>query len=224
VDVVFHCGLLALSRLELDNRIAALAQEKAPGTSWTPDKEMTGMLIRSELVRRWPDMIVQAYSGAAPVAVLRAEAVSRDIYIALFAGQPTKVTVQEPFSGMRFGVEPKTGGVPNQYEVNARDIAGQDIGTNKVAIPFRNATTRTINLNSFSTNCQNAGAGAKNSRQVALNLEQRPYVQEFLSNVAEQEGSEDLPQADTVPLRNNRVMNLSSLKSLAEQISKTGGV
>src|SRR5262249_15575465 len=106
VDIVFSCQLLALARKALDKRLEDLADSNVAGSTWTADKEMTGMLIGCELVRRWPDMIVQAYGGSTPVAVMRAETLSRDIYIALFAGQPTKVTIQEPFNGVRFGVEP----------------------------------------------------------------------------------------------------------------------
>ncbi|MEZ6060144.1 MAG: hypothetical protein R3C19_07280 [Planctomycetaceae bacterium] len=73
---------------------------------------MTGILIRSELTRRWPKMIVRAFSSTAAgvddpstVPVLRAEPISRDIFIALFDGQPRRIHIREPFEGVRFGVE-----------------------------------------------------------------------------------------------------------------------
>ena len=65
-----------------------------PDVNPAPD-QMTGLLIRSELVRRWPKMIVRAFDYSNPqadaesnVPVLRAEPVSRDVFIALFAGVP----------------------------------------------------------------------------------------------------------------------------------------
>ena len=233
VDFVFACGMLASSRNTIDGWLQDLAKSLVSGTGWTPDQPLTGMLIRSDLVRRWPNMIVQAFTGpnmSTAVPVLRAEAISRDIFIAIFAGQPTKVSIQEPFSGVRFGVEPtsqKPAPLNLPYQVDARNPAGQTIPLNnlmfkRVDIPFRDLTMRTLNLPGIAANSKNAGAGSEDSpRQIALNLEQRPYVQEFKLGQDEQLGSTDLPAGDTMKLPRGRSMDLTSLKSRAEQNSKT---
>ena len=110
--VDFHYSLTTL-------QLIRAAVDPAPGG-------MTGILIRSELTRRWPKMIVRAFSSAGgrrgrrvDDPVLRAEAISRDIFIALFAGQPKRIHIREPFEGVRFGVESKPNG--DGYEVDQRD-------------------------------------------------------------------------------------------------------
>jgi hypothetical protein len=66
--------------------------------------------------------------------VLRREPISKDLLIALFAGEPTLVTVSEPFKGMRFGVEPKVG-VPNAY--TACNRASDGSGNARVDVPMK---------------------------------------------------------------------------------------
>jgi hypothetical protein len=217
VDFVFSYSLLQMCRVAVDNALTDLAKAQAPGTSWTGGTTMTGMLIRSELARRWPDMIVRAYStvNVAPenitkpdVAVLRAEPISKDVYIALFAGQPEMVHVREPNVGTRYGVEPvnvQQGGPP--YRVDARPVNG-DTPENApdINITFRTPSLRTINLEALATN---ANSAENSPRQVALNLEQLPYVQEFKHNREESRGSKD---PSTLPgmmmFRRGRVMSL----------------
>jgi hypothetical protein len=104
VDSIYSAAMIQLIRATLDAGLAAMA-----GTNWDASHGVTGMLIRSDLVRRWPDVIVRAYTGAdensAPVGVLRAEPISSGIYIALFAGTPGMVELREPHVGVRFGLE-----------------------------------------------------------------------------------------------------------------------
>ncbi len=59
VDMVFSTGVLALVRQTIDTDLKDLA-----GVGWDASKPLTGMLIRSELVRRWPDMAVTAYTAS----------------------------------------------------------------------------------------------------------------------------------------------------------------
>src|SRR5262249_16955419 len=79
VDATFTYPLLQASRAYLDTGLEQLAQASlaeaatavlpdppkdfSSGASWRAAKDpMTGMLIRSELTRRWPDMIVEGFS------------------------------------------------------------------------------------------------------------------------------------------------------------------
>lgn len=215
VELVFTCTLMKMARAKLDEEIKKAADAQV-ATSWTPNSPMTGMLVRSELVRRWPDMVVEAFKGNGRVPVMRAEAVSRDIYIALFAGVPDKVTVAEPFSGLRFGVEPTQAANPpasQPYQVDKKGMNAQPAG-GRITVPFRDsATKRVINVGSFASL---GAAGAENSgRQVAINLEQKAYRQQFITAPDnEPTGSEDLPAGDTITLHDgHRVLNLSSLRT-----------
>lgn len=224
VDAVFSYTMLAMVREALDNDIAALAASLVPGASWNPGKGLSGMLIRSELVRRWPNLVVRAYGsvvddsadGAPAMPVLRAESISKDIYIAVFAGVPSMVHVREPNVGVRFGVEPVQGG---GFQVDKRDANGNNIA-GKVSISLRNAATRTVNVQILAQATGNA------SRMVALHLEQRPYVQEFKNNKPESRGSLPLStyqQADgtfRIPSRRpGRLMQIDALQDRAVQLA-----
>jgi hypothetical protein len=170
---------------------------------------MTGILIRSELTRRWPKMIVRAFPSAAAgvddestIPVLRAEAISRDIFIALFAGQPTRIHIREPFEGVRFGVESKPNG---GYEVDQRTPSG-DVLNDDEPITLRSQTLRTLDVLALRTQLNARGMG--DPRGVALHLEQRPFVQIFLDSVPEPAGSVPPPQNMQVPLRNGKLFTL----------------
>jgi len=179
---------------------------------------MTGLLIRSELTRRWPKMLVRAFktaiagvdddettNPAASIPVLRAEPISRDIFIALFAGQPKRVHIREPFEGVRFGVESKAGG---GYEVDQRDKHGNQIPNANQNVMFRQASRRTLNIKTLRDDLANRDVSLGDSRGVAIHLEQRPFVQVFLDSVAETEGSIPAPPNLMVPLRNGKLFSL----------------
>jgi hypothetical protein len=161
--------------------------------------QMTGLLIRSELVRRWPTMIVRAFDYLSPqadaesnVPVLRAEPVSRDIFIALFAGVPVRVHLREPFDGVRYGVEFDG----QQYTVDRRNPNGTP-GSGQLEVGFHDDDRRTLDIGALS-------AEVGDSREVALHLEQRPYVQVFTQSTAEAQGSTPPPPSRLVALRNGR--------------------
>jgi hypothetical protein len=170
---------------------------------------MTGILIRSELTRRWPKMIVRAFSSAvagvddeSTIPVLRAEAISRDIFIALFAGQPKRIHIREPFEGVRFGVESKPNG---GYEVDQRTVNG-DVLNGDETITLRSQALRTIDVLALRNQLNLRGMG--DPRGVALHLEQRPFVQIFLDSVPEPAGSVPPPQNMQVALRHGKLFTL----------------
>jgi hypothetical protein len=177
---------------------------------------MTGLLIRSELTRRWPKMIVRAFDSLnvgvdatdSPAGrVLRAEAISRDVFIALFAGQPKRVHIREPFDGVRYGVEVGQNG----YEVDHVKSDG-NIGSGDVAVPWRNQAFRTINVEGLRNNITALDAAGDppmgNARGVGMHLEQRPFVQIFLDTVAEAKGSVVPPPNNQVALHNGKLFTL----------------
>lgn len=173
---------------------------------------ITGMLIRSELVRRWPDLEVLGYrvnvftgANGRParsdrVRLLRRDILAKDLMIVLFAGTPVRVEVKEPPTAIRFGVEPnqaKTG-----YEVNLRAVDGKRIGSTTVPITPRwgSSTPRIIQPQQIADQISTLWGNHQprrpkaGSRDVALNLEQLPYVQVF-SGGDEDKGSQIRPKA-----------------------------
>jgi hypothetical protein len=166
--------------------------------------------------------------------VLRAEPISRDVFIAVFAGQPELVHLREPHVGVRFGVEPQDPDAATvQYQVDKRTKTGENApagGT--IAVPLRAPTSeRVLDVDLFANAVgQHLGGPAnKASRFVALHLEQRPYVQSFTLTVEEARGSEALPigadgkYAATTPLRNGRTMRMRNLIARQQQQSDLQG-
>ena len=75
----------------------------APGAAGA-DPAMTGFLLRSALVSGWPQLEVRAYRSSVKLPLLRLERLSTAILIALFAGVPNRVELEEPHHGMQLGV------------------------------------------------------------------------------------------------------------------------
>ena len=129
VEFTYGASLMTLIRTALDGDLADIAAADVPGATWSlvPGEFITGMLMRSQVTRRWPDLRVVASADSTPVPILRSEAISRDIHIALFAGRPTTVEIREPYVGARFGVELKdAGSATEHFEVDARNSDGSD--------------------------------------------------------------------------------------------------
>lgn len=192
--VDFHYSLTTL-------QLIRKAVDPAPGG-------MTGILIRSELVRRWPKMDVRAFPTAAAavdaptaIKVLRAEAISRDLFIALFEGQPKRIHIREPFEGVRFGVEP---GATGGYVVDQRLSSGEVLNSER-PVPMRSNALRTVDVWGFRAGL---AADMNDARGVGLHLEQRPFVQIFLDSVPESQGSVAPPPNLQVPLRNGALFTL----------------
>jgi hypothetical protein len=205
VDLTFKYTILRMARERLDEDLKKLA----PG--WTPAQGLTGMLIRSELVRRWPDMVV----AAPPLTVLRAEPISKDVFIAVFAGRPTLVTVKEPNVGIRYGVEPRNlQSQQGPYKVDRRNADGVVNPASDLNLTF--STKRVIDIAAMTGD---PGVGAS-PRMVALHLEQRPYMQEFKETRPESRGSEVAPP--TLTLRKGLVA-LTSLHARATSLAALEG-
>lgn len=249
VDSVFSAALLAMVRQRIDNQLVKEAQKKVPGSDWTIDDGMTGMLIRSDLVRRWPDMIIRAYKtiqndpanpddlqNLPELPVLRAEAISRSILIAIIGGSPQMVHVQEPHVGVRFGVDEETPGTTN-WVVNQRDSDGNFLppqpGTPppppgspevvaKLPVIPKHPDRRTLDILNL------AGKAGNTPRMVALQLERRPYVQEFFASVPESNGSVPLSaymnddgSFKILALGRGRTLNLDALRARMVQLQQS---
>jgi hypothetical protein len=76
----------------------------APPQGTPEDPPVTGFLLRSSLVSGWPQMEVRAYRSSVKLTLLRLERLSPGVLIALFAGVPDRVELEEPHHGMQLGV------------------------------------------------------------------------------------------------------------------------
>jgi hypothetical protein len=94
--------------------------------------EISGFLLRSALVVGWPHLDVRAWRESVKLTLLRLERLSASVLIALFAGVPDRVELEEPHHGVQFGV---TGGGPGgaAFAVDPRTPDGV---RQQPAVPF----------------------------------------------------------------------------------------
>lgn len=205
VDVSFSCTLNQLIRQSLDKQMATAADDavslasgyKITSAGWDPATQpMTGMLMRSDMVRRWPTMSVQAFkttsSTSAPIGVLRCEAISTSVLIALFAGVPGLVQIGEPYVGTRFGVDAKNPTQPEAgvYQVDLMDQMGGEIANSPLPIPLRSGGLRVIDVGQLASNAvaaiktHNNAVVPATSRIIAIELNRKPWLQDFLDDTA----------------------------------------
>jgi len=209
VDVTYSAAMLQSIRVTLDLGLAARATEKIGDSKWTPADGMTGMLIRSDLVRRWPDVIVSAFAGnndaSKELPVLRAEPLSKEIYIAIFAGTPGLVQLREPHVGVRFGLETTDQKTYFYEQRNADDGKATGAHTNVALKPGRVVPVRSI---------------AGDSRTVAIELMRQPYIQQFVTSVKEPRGSQNAPLKISPIV--GRVMNTAGLTARLAELERLG--
>jgi hypothetical protein len=169
--------VMAAVRQQVDDALAALAG-RPPGT-WG-QVTMTGMLLRSTAVRRWPGLEVRAFesaNGTGKLPVLRQERVADGILIVLMAGVPARVEVQEPNEGTHFGVTLEAAG-----GFSVRPRTDQDQLLAEIPVPMRGAAAlRVVDLGAFTTAlAQKLGLPAVESSRLAQSLQRTPYVQLFM--------------------------------------------
>ena len=214
VDITYSAAMLASVRAAIDTGVENLVKDQVPGSTWTPANGLTGMLIRSDLVRRWPDVIVRAYAGpdektAAVTPVLRAEPISQDVYIAVFAGTPVLVQLREPHVGVRFGLETNDQKTYFYEQRNASDGSLTNVKT-PVHVPVTLKPDRVVPVATI----------ASDSRTVAINLMRQPFVQQFLNSVAESRGSTNPPL--TISFGGIRVANVVGLTTRLAELQRLG--
>lgn len=131
---------------------------------------ITGFVLRSRLVSGWPAMHVRAYStdtrpdnqtipemDTSPdrVRLLRMERLAPAVLFVLFDGVPAVVHLEEPRSGIQFGVRPDPQADPSQQTavVTVRDVLHPNNGPLKVGtkprtvqVPFRPGSPGVINM------------------------------------------------------------------------------
>ncbi|MFE7608517.1 hypothetical protein [Streptomyces celluloflavus] len=85
---------------------------------------VAGLLMRSDLVPAWPDMIVVAKKGTRELTEIRREPVASDILLCLYDDVPDHVLIREPSEGIHFGIDTDSAG---REVIGLRQLmAGQD--------------------------------------------------------------------------------------------------
>jgi hypothetical protein len=141
---------------------------------------MTGFLMRSQIVSGWPGLHVRAYStdtrpddqtipdmDTSPdrVRLLRMERLAPAVLLVLFDGVPAVVHIEEPRSGIQFGVRVKGAAQGSASAVlPLRNVAKPNDGFLKtgggsdrtVKVPFRKGAPGVINLSALAETLKNA--------------------------------------------------------------------
>jgi hypothetical protein len=78
-------------------------EEPAATAEQDAGSPVTGLLLRSALVSGWPHMEICAYAQGSKLTLLRLERLAPSVLIALFAGVPDRISLEEPHHGVQFG-------------------------------------------------------------------------------------------------------------------------
>lgn len=95
----------AMSIAIQNSKDVALYKAMLPSFTASTGGEMSGMLIRSQLVSGWPTLVISATLGGAPMNIVRNDCPATNVRFVLFDGIPDTVTLAEPYQGLLFGVE-----------------------------------------------------------------------------------------------------------------------
>jgi len=168
--------------------------------------QMTGFLMRSKIVSGFPGLHVRAYAtdtrpddqtipemDTSPdrVRLLRMERLAPAVLLVLFDGVPAVVHIEEPRSGIQFGVRVDPD-APNTAKalLPLRDVAHPNAGFLKsggddrtVPVPFRKGAPGVINIHELAKSLTSAaGTGVSDpidSAQFAMELLRFPFRQVF---------------------------------------------
>lgn len=185
VDMTFTAATLTALRGLLDEQLGL--QKTTP---------ISGMLIRSELVERWPDLIIEP-------APIRQDVLSRSIMIVLFAGIPDAVHIREPDVGLRFGVE--FDAQQKRYEA-----AGK---------PVTLHAHRVLDVAKIKQELPLPPPEPTRSREIALKLRQLPYRAVFKQSTDADRGSVVPTRLTTMKLR-GRTLSIASALGVRMQGDK----
>jgi hypothetical protein len=114
---------------------------------------ITGLLLRSALVSGWPHMEVCAFREGTKLTLLRLERLAPAVLVALFAGVPDRISLEEPHHGIQFGAS-GTGEQlavlrrrPDGHQSPASDTPGStETGTPEIPISFRDEALRVVEI------------------------------------------------------------------------------
>jgi hypothetical protein len=220
-EYAHHQALNPAVIAELDKHERLLRHVLREGSDTTPPEtvytgDITGFLLRSSVVSRYPGMEIKAYpqfedngdpvdlspifegnpSAVAQLRTLRIERLAPNVLICLFAGIPKLIRLEEPREGIQFGVDGDTRSRTSNVEVKLRNIKGDNAGRTipgeTVDIPFRNRGKGVVNIAQLAKDIGDTHPefdDAADAAQLATQLLQFPYVQNFTNHPPNRPGT-----------------------------------
>ena len=192
-----------------ERRVAGSAFGNEPAGG--PAEVVTGFLLRSRAVSGWPGLHVRAVRRQAEedvaIRLLRMERLAPAVLFVLMDGVPGRVEIEEPRSGIQFGVDPPpqppTAARPASSRwVKARDPdTGLPLANRDVRVPFRSDAPGVVDVITLRERLLDAAPAELgdelSSAELALQLLQFPFRQEF----GESAGDINRVLLTTVPIK-----------------------
>jgi hypothetical protein len=187
-------------RDEIDEEERVVREPGGEAVQKGPAGTITGFLLRSRAVSGWPAVHVRAYrrevggdneiipeSHPDRIKVLRLERLAPAVLLALFDGVPAVIHLEEPRTGVQFGVRLESAGGPNQFSafVIARDAATSDDVPGQLHVPvtFRRGSPGVLDMKRTGATLLGTGgtnlAGSIDGAEFALEMIRFPYRQVF---------------------------------------------
>ncbi|QRO01742.1 hypothetical protein JRI60_23310 [Archangium violaceum] len=147
----------------------------------TPYGNLSGFLMRSDVVSGWPNLLVDGYSqvidnadfvpdAVQPLPIVRMERLSSNVLLCLFDGDVRTVDIHQKPEAMHFGVDAATGNPP-QYHKTLRDLTTGDELSNPLPIPWRNEQLGVVDIGSLANAMKGRlGGSGFTSAQFALEM------------------------------------------------------
>lgn len=154
-DGAFSIGRVTATECEQDAQIRTLRSSRALTRS---QSVMTGLIMRSQVVSGWPNLLVDGYDtpvtdtdfvapdDAHPLPRLRMEKLAKDVLICLFQGEVKTADIHLQPEAMHFGLD-VADEATNDYKQMPRDADGNEIDEQAIyPIPWRNEEKGVLNI------------------------------------------------------------------------------
>jgi hypothetical protein len=151
LDGAYSIGRATTADYELDQ-----SQEENPASS--PYQELTGVLLRSEVVSGWPGLLLDGYSAdSARLNLLRMDRLSENVLLCLFEGEVFSVSIHQKPETLHFGLD-RGDEQPEEFYKMLRDADGlenQDPENESLVlkpIPWRDQSRKVLDIHSMAEN------------------------------------------------------------------------
>lgn len=148
-------GAFSIGRVTTSDHAHDSSHPESPAAN--PHEQVTGFLLRSDVVAGWPGLLVDGYDKAVnnenaipdndKLPLLRMDRLSANVLICLFKGEVKTVDIHQKPETIHFGLdlddEEKT------FYKELKNKEGQEIKAKVDQIPWKDQNTRTINIDQF---------------------------------------------------------------------------
>jgi hypothetical protein len=197
VEGAMSAGTVGGGDIELSAEVAKTIRDRLDLADGSHGAPITGMLLRSTLVRRWPRMEIRAYKMAANVDPrtireagqsldghrldrLRIGRVSQGMLVALFRGVPNYVEIEEPKHGSQYGVNRNSQG---QFYAEVYNRSGaplqKTVPMEFKPVPSKLNEYRVLDIQALAGKLAGVLGKTADAVDVALAMQQLPFIQPF---------------------------------------------